>query len=180
MKSPRWMAKSGLFPVVLGLTDGILSALTLTAGRLTNPDHPVTMSLVIRVSLVAFTTGAFVFLVAEYSRLRRELIHAERELNLLSHGHMATGRLGRQIWVESLWASAVSSVSSFFGSLIPLIAGVLFSGARWASVGTALAALAALGVGLARTFHGHAIWWSACLVLGGVALSVVGVWLAIV
>lgn len=181
MTAPRWLTRpENLLPVVLGLTDGILTALTLTAGLLTRAGDAVTLGLAARIAAGALASGAFVFFVARYAELRRELIRAERELNLTAHGRFATGRLGRAALRDALLSSAISSLAAFVGALVPLVAAAIFPGLRWASIVAALIALALLGVGLARAAHGRAVWWCMALVAGGVALSGVGAALKIV
>jgi len=181
MKTPGWLFRgAGLLPLVLGSTDGILTALTLAAGRLTNPERLVTFGLAVRIAAGAGASGAFVFFVARYTELRRELIHAERQLNLTSHGRLAAGRLGKAVLSEGMLSGVVSSMAAFCGALVPLLAAALLPRYRWASIVTALVALALLGIGLARVVHGRVLRWSGGLVIGGGALSIVGAYLKIV
>jgi predicted membrane protein (TIGR00267 family) len=170
----------GLLPGVLGFTDGILTALTLVAGRLTNAEHPVSLGLALRVAAAALVSGAFVFFVARYAELREELVDAERQLNLNSRGRFASGRLGAAVLREGLASSMVSSFASFCGALVPLLAGALFSHHRWASILAAEVALALLGGGLARAVHGGWVRWSAGLIFGGLILSAIGAYLKLV
>ena len=58
-----------LLPPVLGLTDGILTALTLGAGHMLAAAAPATPGLAFRVAGAAAVSGAFVFLVAHYADL---------------------------------------------------------------------------------------------------------------
>jgi len=172
--------RTGFLPGVLGFTDGILTALTLVAGRLTHVGQPVSLSLSLRVAAAALTSGAFVFFVARYAELRRELIHAERQLNLTSHGRLATGRLGAIVLREALVSATVSSFASFCGALLPLLAGALFPRHSWVSILAAEIALALLGSGLAREVHGRWVRWSAGLIFGGLTLSAIGAYLKLV
>ncbi|HEY7536057.1 MAG TPA: hypothetical protein VH878_08950, partial [Thermodesulfobacteriota bacterium] len=77
-----------VFALVIGLVDGILTALTLAGGKVLNTRDSIETTLVLRISMAAALSGAFIFFVAEYVRLRGELVHAERHLNLTSHGHL--------------------------------------------------------------------------------------------
>lgn len=168
-----------LLPTVLGLADGILTALTLAAGQLTGPSHKMPLDRGIRIALAALVSSAFVFYVAHYAQLRGELIQAERQLNLTSHGRLASTRLGRSVRIEAFVSAALSSVASFWG-LIPLLTGVVFPRLRWSPVVTSLVSLGLLGIALARVVHGSYWLWSVGLIIGGLILSLVGIRLHIV
>jgi predicted membrane protein (TIGR00267 family) len=176
----RLFRQENLLPVVLGFSDGILTALTLAAGRLTNPEHGVSFGLGLRISAGAFASGAFVFFVARYAELRGELIRAERQLNLTAHGRLAASRLGDAVLREATLSGLISSVAAFCGALVPLAAAALVPGYRWTSIGTALAALALLGVALAHVVHGSVVRWSVGLAAGGAALTIAGMHLKLI
>jgi predicted membrane protein (TIGR00267 family) len=171
VRSPR---KNLLLPLVLGLTDGTLNTLVLAAGRVTSRVHNVSLGLALRVAASALASGVFVYFVARYAELRAELVHAERELNLTSHGRLAVTRLGRQVFVESVWSAAVASVSAFFGSLVPFAPALMAPQYPLAPVFAALAVLGGLGAGLARVTYASAWRWSISLVFGGVLFWWVG------
>ncbi|MGH8428155.1 MAG: hypothetical protein ACRES7_09270 [Gammaproteobacteria bacterium] len=75
-----------MLPVALGLSDGILNALTLAAGRLSSPTLPMTAGLAVRISIAAGVAGVFMLFVAAYAQLRGELVHDDEQLNVLSPG----------------------------------------------------------------------------------------------
>ncbi|HEU4742618.1 MAG TPA: hypothetical protein VFS50_13575 [Meiothermus sp.] len=78
------------FSVVLGMTDGILTALTLATGRMLNSEEPLSLSLALRISSVSLLTSLFMFFAAEYARLRGELVQAAKQLNLSARGQLTT------------------------------------------------------------------------------------------
>ncbi len=178
MRNGRWHEQ--LLPIVLGLSDGVLTALTLATGSLIDPGRHIMMNTALRISASAFATGAFVFFVARYSQLRAELVAAERQLNLTSRGRLASSRLGRAILGEAIVAASLSSLSSFVGAMIPLSVAAMNPSHGWAGLLAGLAALALLGAGLAKVNFGSPLYWSSALVGGGVALSVLGAQLRIV
>lgn len=171
-----------LLSPVLGFADGILTALTLAAGELTKSGQhePISLNRVFAIATSALVSGAFVFYVAHYAQLRGELVHAERQLNLLSHGRLASTRLGHAVLKEAVWAAAVSSVASFLGSLIPLFTAFLFPTLRWGAVVTSLTSLGILGIALAHVVHGSYWRWCGGLVTSGALLSFIGIKLHIV
>ena len=178
MRTPAFR-RVDLHPIVLGLSDGILTALTLAAGRLTNDSQSLGLILGFRVAAAALISSAFVFFVARYSELRGQLIRSERQLNLTAHGQFAASRLGHAVLMESIRAALLSSLSSFVGAVFPLAIAALMPSLHWAAVVAALIVLAGLGAGLARSVHGSWVRWSLGLVVGGVLLTLAGIHLRI-
>lgn len=163
-----------LLPLAAGLCDGILTALTLAAGRMLDADRPMTMSVALRVSTGALASSAFIFFVGYYASLRGELIHAERELSLLTRGHFAETKLGAAILREALTATLVASVCSFLGALAPLIISALWPRRAWLGIVAAIGILGLLGLSLAKTLYGNSARWALALILSGLALAYLG------
>ncbi len=181
MKGMRALFRYGiLLPIVLGLADGILTALTLAAGRLVHTGQGISVGFALRIAAGALAAGAFVFYVGSYSRLRGELIRAERELSLTSHGRLAATRLGWAVFIEALSTTILSSLADFVGALVPMLTAVLLPDFRGGAVLASLGSLGILGLVLARAVHGSYWLWSVALVAGGVVLSILGIRLHIV
>ena len=174
----RIFRQENVFALVIGLTDGILTALTLASGRVFNSSEPITISLALRISAASSLSGVFVFFTAEYMRQRGQLVHAERQLSLTSH--LAATQLGRAVLRDTLWGAAISSVCNFLGALFPLIAGALLPQLSWLAIAAGLLALGALGVAAARATYGNPILWAAALVFAGGLLTLAGLKLRIV
>jgi predicted membrane protein (TIGR00267 family) len=167
--------------VVAGLIDGILNALALAAGRLVHTGgEGATLDLGLRVSIAAGATTIFVFFVAHYAELRLELIRHERELNFTEHGRLAATRLGRRVFRESLSKALLAAAFSLVGALLPLLLCTMLPTPRWLGLAITILALGGLGALLARTFYGSPTRWAAGLLLGGVALALVGMKLDLV
>lgn len=170
-----------LFPAVIGLMDGVLTALTLAAGKiLAGPSAALTVSLALRIAFGAAASGAFIFYVAEYARLRKEIVHAERHLSLRSRGQLAVSHLGRAVIKDAALGALVSCGLNFLGALCPLLPAAIWPRAPWVALAAALLALALLGAGLARVVYGRSIAWAATLGLVGAALLVLGIEIHIV
>jgi VIT1/CCC1 family predicted Fe2+/Mn2+ transporter len=159
--------------VVAGLIDGILNALTLAAAKLVTRDG-LTPSLVVKLAAVTACTTSFVFFVAHYAQLRSELVHAARELNILSRGHLATTQLGRQIFREALLNAAVASVCGIVGSTIPLALSLVVPAVPFLGIALTIALLGALGCWLAISVFGSPALWASGLMLGGAIVTVIG------
>jgi VIT1/CCC1 family predicted Fe2+/Mn2+ transporter len=170
-------ARERLFAWVIGPVDGILTALILESGHIVRPEQPIDLLLAVRIAVAAALSGGFVFFVAEYARLRGELEHAERHLNLRSRGRLVVSNLGRKIFADSAWGTAIAAISGFLGALVPLLLGSVFQGVPWVAIPVAVAVLGLLGAMVARTVRGTASAWAVTLMLGGAALSVAGMWL---
>lgn len=164
-----------MFALVIGVTDGILTALTLAAGRVfESPSNSLSLGLAVRISAASSLSGIFVFFTAEYIRHRGELLRAERQLSLTTHGRLAATRLVRAALWETLQNAILSSVCNFLGALAPLIVGALLPHMPWVAIAVALALLATLGAISGHLTHGNAFLWSIALVAAGLALTWAG------
>jgi VIT1/CCC1 family predicted Fe2+/Mn2+ transporter len=178
----RWRFQPGqtLFFVVIGLAEGILTALTLAAGRILAPEAASMTGLAVRVGLAAGLPEAVVFFAAEYSRQQVSLLRMERQLNLTQRGRLANSRLGRQALSESVSAAVLSAGCSFGGAAIPLIVAGLLPGPSWLTIAIAVCCLALLGAGIARSLAGCKACWSAGLAVAGVLMALLGAYLGVV
>ncbi len=170
----RVLAQTRL-PLVLGLTDGLLNALTLAGASLVGRGSPITNSLAARVAVVALVTAAFSVFVSDYAERRGQLVRASRELNLHSRGHLATTRLGHLALFRSLRAMVVACAASFAGAALPLLAGAALPHLSWAVVVLAIGSLAGLGATLGKVLAGRMGLWAAAMGVGGIAVTWIGV-----
>jgi predicted membrane protein (TIGR00267 family) len=172
--------RENVFALVIGLMDGILTALTLAAGKIVETGSPLSIDLAFRISVGAAASGVCVFFVAEYARQRGDMVHAEKHLNLSSHGKLAVSRLGGMAIRQAGIGAAISCTCSFFGALLPLLPAAIVPNKPWLALVAALVALAFLGVCLGRVNYGSPVAWALALVLIGVSLAVIGIELHIV
>jgi hypothetical protein len=82
-----------LFAVALGVSDGILNALTLASAKVLR-GHGLDLGLGGRVGIVAFPSAVLTIFVAEYAQNRLELVRAERQLMFTRSGRLAATSLG--------------------------------------------------------------------------------------
>jgi VIT1/CCC1 family predicted Fe2+/Mn2+ transporter len=168
-----------LLPPVLGLVDGIETALALAAASLVTESRPIGGGLVVRIGVFAAVTAGFVLFVARYAESRLELVRHARELNMLEHGRLAATSLGRAVLRDATEDAVLGGAASFAGAAVPLAIAALVPSHAWLAVPTAVALLAALGVALSRLIFGRPAIWAAALAASGVALAAVGVELRI-
>lgn len=174
MKLKAWLQDPrNRLDIVAGLIDGILNALTLASAKLLTQGG-MSFLLIGKVGVIGACTTSFVFFVAHYAQLRSELVRSARELNLLSHGRLVTTRLGKQILWESLSGAALASVCGVIGSAIPLAIGLSVPELPFLGIVLAIALLGILGWVLALGVFGSPALWAISLMLGGVAVTVIG------
>lgn len=174
MEQLKKIIRVQLFALLLGLIDGILTVLALATGHVLRAQGSITLGLALKVAFATSLSGACIYFFSEYSRQRHRLVHAETELNLASHGRLATTHLGRQILKETAIGMLVSSICNFLGAMLPLISAILFPEKQWIAILIALVMLIALGVGISRLVYGKAILWCASLFVAGILVSLVG------
>ena len=156
-----------------------MNALALTAGSILGANRPVTAELAVQISLFAASTGFFVIFVSGYVALRAELVRSAHQLNLTGSGRLAATRLGRTVVREAGWEATAGGIASFLGSLVPLAIAWAFPNHGWVGILVAFAMLAGLGVVLANLIQGRKLVWAILLTVGGIALTVIGLWLKI-
>lgn len=175
----RHFRRDALLPLALGFADGILNALTLAAASMLGDGAHATAGLAVRIGIAAFVTAGFAVFVADYADTRGSLRHASRQLNLDSESGLAATRLGGDALRRAGVQSLLAAVSSLLGAALPLLLAAALPGPGWIAVAIAVAALGLLGAGLASVVMGSRVRWAASLIIGGIAVTVVGAWLKI-
>lgn len=178
MKRLRTLRGPHSFATIIGLTDGILNALTLASGHFVSGRRP-TITLSLRIAFGSALCGVFVFFTAEYTRLRGELLEGERQLNFAANGAVATSSLGRQVRREAMVSALFSSIANFAGATLPLWVGVVLPGSPLLAILPSIVALGILGACIAHAIRGRCTVWTLALVLAGIAFSMLGIWLDI-
>jgi predicted membrane protein (TIGR00267 family) len=168
-----------LFNVALGLIDGLLTALVLTAGALLHGTANVAMGQALRVGVAAGLSGLFTVFVSDYARLRGELSHAARELNLTSVRPLLASRLSSKVRTQAAIAAFTTTACSFLGAMIPLASAAAWP-VPWAAFLAASMALVIIGLVLGRIVGGRSLVWAGLLLVGGAAIGLAGVWLNVV
>lgn len=168
-----------LLPIALGLADGVLNALTLASASLLGGNAHVTVGLSVRISIAALVTAGFSVFVGSYSQARGSLRRAAREVNMRDEGALASTELGQAATRHAALEAALASGSSMLGALLPLLIAAALPGPGWVAAIVAICALGVLGVGLAWTVLGNRLIWAITLVVGGAAVTAVGLWINI-
>ncbi len=176
MKIIAWLSRSEQrLELVSGFSDGMLTGLILSAGKLLKGGEPVTTSLAVRVAVIAMLANGFAFFVGRYAELRNGLVRAEHQLSLLKHGYLASTRLGRAVFWDACLSVSIVGVCSFSGAILPLLVSVMVPRPAWFGVASAIGMLALLGALLARSVYDNPFLWAAALAVLGVLLSLASV-----
>jgi hypothetical protein len=135
--------------------------------------------LALPVAAVASLIVGFAFFVASYADLRTELVCAERQLNLICHGHFASTQLGRFVLHDAWQGALIISICSFFGVILPLTISVMLPRPTWPGVAVGIGTLALMGIFLAKAVYGSPTCWVLVLAIAGALLSLIAVKLEI-
>lgn len=174
MKAKLWLEDSRRrLDIVAGLVDGLLNALVLATGRILK-SHGFDFGLILRVGAATGLTTLFVFFMAHYAEQRAELVRAERQLNLTSHGRLAASRLGRGAVAAAAAGAFLAACCGVVGAAGALLISMCSPGPPGVGIAATIALLGGLGAVLARSFHGSIVFWSIVMMAGGVALTVIG------
>lgn len=169
-----------LLPVALGLSDGILNTLMLTANRLQGDVIPVTLSLAARIAVASAVESAFMLFVALYAQLRQDLTYADRQLNVLGRGRMARTRQGRAVMRAATFMTLIAGVCSLAGAGAPLLIAAAIEMSGYSILAITVAGLGLLGIAISRAAHGRWMAWAAAMLGGGFLVTLLGIWLRIV
>lgn len=168
-----------LFPITIGLSDGIITALMLVAGDILRGDH-IFLSLALRVAYGSSFVGTFSYFIAQYSELRGELSRTSRQLNLRSPSYLIKSKIGRDIIVESVAGAASAGFFGFVGALIPLVTSVAIPADPIVAIASAEASLAVLGLGIGKAVRGNYFFWVIMMFIIGIVVAWAGDFLYLV
>ncbi len=174
------MKKGFIFYATIGITDGIITTLLFTAGEILNGEKNINLSLVIRLAIGVAFPNIFTFFVAEYTRLRQDLIHASRELNISSPLRLINSRLGKMILRKAIMLTLIGTTSGFIGAILPLLISIMMPNISWLPIVISIFILGIFGVILSIYIHGKPMRWFVAMVFIGTLFAIVGSTLHIV
>lgn len=168
-----------LFPITIGLSDGIITALMLVSGDILRGDQ-IYLSLALRVAYGSSFVGTFSYFIAQYSELRGELSRTSRQLNLRSPSYLIKSKLGRDIIFESVAGAASAGFFGFVGALIPLVTSVMIPMDPIMAFVSAEASLAILGFSIGKAVKGNYFFWIIMMFVIGLVVAWAGDFLYLV
>ncbi|MEM0139136.1 MAG: hypothetical protein QXZ44_00775 [Ferroplasma sp.] len=167
------MKKQYIFPVSIGLSDGIITALILASGGIVSSDK-ISLFLALKISFGSAFAGAFSYFIAQYAGLNEELHRTAIQLHLKSTDYLLKGHLGLQIFSESLLGALIAAFFSFLGALIPLSSSLIILHNIIIPFSLSYLSLAILGLFISKTTAGKARFWVTVMVIVGVIVTVAG------
>lgn len=168
-----------IFPITIGLSDGIITALMLVSGDILRGTQ-IYLGLAFRVAYGSSFVGTFSYFIAQYSELRGELSRTSRQLNLKSPTYLIRSKLGRDIVFESVAGAASAGLFGFVGALIPLATSVFIPADPMFAIISAEATLAVLGLGIGKAVRGNYIFWVVMMFVIGIVVAWAGDYLYLV
>jgi len=175
MSKMRWLWNhEHRLAIVMGIVDGILTAMVLAAGRLLGRGAPVNLEVALRVAAGALATAGFVFFIARYVEYRGRLVRAEFQLNLTEHGRLAATNLGRSVLRDASFEALISGVCSFVGAALPLAIAVVLPSQPLLTIALPIVLLGLLGLALGKVVKGSPLLWAVGLLFGGMLMTAVG------
>ena len=146
------MNKKYIFPVSIGLSDGIITALILASGGIIGKST-IDLFEAFKISFGSAFAGAFSYFIAQYAGLNEELHRTALQLNLKSTNYLLKGHLGIEIFVESLLGAFIAAFFGFLGALIPLSSSLIIKNNIELPLFLSYASLAVLGLFISKTIQ---------------------------
>lgn len=167
------MNKKYIFPVSIGLSDGIITALILASGGIIGKSS-IDLFQAFRISFGSSFAGAFSYFIAQYAGLNEELHRTALQLNLKSTDYLLKGHLGIEIFVESLLGALIAAFFGFLGALIPLSSSLIVRNNIEIPLSLSYLSLAVLGLFISKTTAGRAKFWIVVMVIVGIIVTIAG------
>ena len=167
------MNKKYIFPVSIGLSDGIITALILASAGIIGKST-IDLFEAFKISFGSAFAGAFSYFIAQYAGLNEELHRTALQLNLKSTNYLLKGHLGIEIFVESLLGAFIAAFFGFLGALIPLSSSLIIKNNIELPLLLSYASLAVLGLFISKTTAGRARFWILVMVTVGIIVTIAG------
>ncbi|MGP6220446.1 hypothetical protein [Caldiplasma sukawensis] len=172
------MDRDLFFPVTIGVIDGIISAIMISANALISRSK-LTLLVALDISIGSSFVSALSYLIAEYGKLRSD---AHRVEIALRPGNKDRQRkhLFRSILLEALYGGGLSLLMGFLGAsstLIPYSLGLI---SPLYSIIISYAILGLVGALIGKVSGGSALAWSMALVISGILITILGNYIRIV
>ncbi len=168
-----------LFPTSIGLSDGIITALILAAGGILNGGG-IDLFISIKISFGSAFAGTFSYFIAQYAGLNEELHRTAKQLNLKSTNYLLKGKLGNEIFLESLSGSIIAAICGFFGALIPLLSSLVIRNNIIIPLVFSYVSLGILGLFISKTTSGRSSFWIAVMITIGIIVTIAGFYLKLI
>lgn len=162
-----------IFPLIFGLTDGIVTSLMIATAILITPQNGSTL-LFLRIATGSASVGAISFFTADYATVKHNYIRISRQINPGQSRTSIGGKLWRSMVSESVLRTLTSTGSGFIGALIPLSLSMIFGRDYFLTLLSSIIILSILGIFLARIQKGNYVFWTCVMAAIGIIMILIG------
>ncbi len=159
---------------VLGLIEGIIIALGLSAKALLGPGDVAGGNIVLNSGIFAAVVNLTTSLFTELHEARADLLDIERKLVISERGRLFRTALQRSGRMRAVGRAGTYALTSFAGAVIPLLPIYFTRGEPFLALIPPLLTLFALGFYLGRETIGSPIFWALGMTSTGVLVGLVG------
>lgn len=164
--------------MAIGLIDGLITALIIASNAILS-DLSMPFSAAIRISGASSMVGATSYLVAEYGKMRTDMVRIARHLNPVTLKSSKNRSVQLRILLDSILGGSVALSFGFMGSMIPLGFYSLFGSNPLISIVVTFIALSVTGIYMGYEAEGSALMWIIALDTVGILMLILGNYLRI-
>lgn len=164
--------------MAIGLIDGLITALIIASNAILS-DLSMPLSAAIRISGASSMVGATSYLVAEYGKMRTDMVRIARHLNPVTLKSSKNRSVQLRILLDSILGGSVALSFGFMGSMIPLGFYSLFGSNPLISIVVTFIALSVTGIYMGYEAEGSALMWIIALDTVGILMLILGNYLRI-
>ena len=168
------MKKKLIFYIIIGIADGIITALLFTTGLILHGKETVSIYMAMRISAGAALPSVFTFFIAEYTERRKNLMHVSKELNLTSSLSLLDTQLGKTVFYKSIILTVIGVISGFSGAMLPLSISALIPDISWLPILVSVVILGLFGFVLSFYIQGKTISWVTAMMIIGIFFAFIG------
>ncbi|MHB1492451.1 MAG: VIT1/CCC1 transporter family protein [Thermoplasmataceae archaeon] len=172
------MNRENIFPITIGLVDGIITTLMITSGRIAS-GVGLGIYHTLKIASGSALVGAASYFVAQYSKMRNEVSRVSKHLNPEGK-RVKKSAISRIILVETIVGTLAAALFGFMGSMIPLLGSISFPDDIFVPFFLSLVSLGILGIFVGKYANGSSLNWSVALVIMGVIVTIAGIYLNII
>jgi len=162
-----------IFPLIFGLTDGIVTSLMIATTIIINPGDGPTF-LFLRIAFGSASVGAISFFTADYATVKHNYLRISRQMNPGHTRRVLGSKLWKDMITDSILRTMTSTGSGFAGALIPLGLSIVFGHYYYLTFLSSVLILSILGIFLARVQEGNYIFWGTVMAAIGIVMIIIG------
>ena len=164
--------------MAIGLIDGLITALIIASNAILSK-NVIPFPTALRIAGGSSIVGATSYLVAEYGRMRTDMVRIARHLNPETLRSSKNRSVRIRILMESISGGGIALSFGFIGALIPLGSYSIFNMDPVISMTITFIALSITGIYMGHEAEGSALMWIIALNSVGILMLLLGNFLRI-